>query len=752
MHISIQNAIVTVEWESAYQVKRKDKVDKHSTLLFFFQFKLSGAVKNCVFAASSENLKFSFEKLQCQLWSSPIQFTHFATPSQTSANPSDSQLGRVNGLSQHQMRQDQQQQPVQKQHSQQHATAALQLSSFSTTSLAAALPSQDAPSSGPVVNSVGDKKAKIAAILNAKGGKKQSDLVPPSALADIAAFPSKQPAIPSGALQQHPDSVAESSLLAEMRFSIDQLTAQLQQQSIQLAHSHAAASAAESITAAAQTERRESLSKLASVVSDLEKCKVELEMKKAQGSAQQQKLAAAASFAEKQNQALKRSEATVAELETELKEVAAANALLKRDLELAHGDNAAITLELDAAKATISHLTKTKTDACVGYDAIPPEDDGVGYFSLKDNISESRLLVDMAEKGVIVMRHRNQLLLDRFYESEAVRFHRILTSAKKRHVTFKSQLDVGEFCINDAPDSVSLARKTVSDSKLDATDKLLQKRRKKCEGQIKWQHAEAQALCFASHSMCLSPEPATSIVPPILGCKGKVISSSDLQKWFAVALSCTKFDLHAPIRSPQLAPLRDRSHSSSMDHAPDGLNSIDAALGGLSQISLCQLFFAFRGCSTLRSIDFSFNSFSELCAVALGSLLATACIADLRLSFCDITSSYIPRMQFGVPWLTELDVSNNDIRDEGLLSLTFCLQTETCSLRKLNCANNSLSGVSCKTLSSALDLNSSLQSLILDDNVSSLRTWPCYSVDFSSPFRFWRKAYLICSVLLGQLW
>jgi flagellar basal body rod protein FlgC len=533
-----------------------------------------------------------------------------------------------------------------------------------------------------------------------------------------------------------------------MRVSIDQLTARLQQQSIQLAQSSAAATAAESATAAAHAERRESLSKLAAVAADLEKCKAELDSKKSQATAQQQKLAAAQSSADKQSQALRRSEAAVAELETRVKEAAAATALLQRDLVSADANNAALSLELHAAKATISQLTKSKADACVGYDAVPPEDDGAGYVSLKDMIAESQLLVCMADKGAAVMRHRSQLLLDRFYEGEALRLHRILTSAKKRHVTFKSQLDVGEFCINDAPDSVALARKTVSDSQLDAADKLLQKRRKKCEGQIKWQHAEAQAMCLASHSMCLSPQPDASVVPAILACKGKVISSSDLQQWISAASSCTKFDLHAPIKSPQLAPLRDRSHSLSADHAAAaaGLQSIDAALGGLSPASLCHLFFALRGCSTLRSLNFSFNGFSEMAAAALGSLLATACVAELRLSSCDIASSYTARMHLGAPWLTDLDLSNNDIRDEGFVALALSLQAEACSLRKLNCANNSLGPASCKTLSAALELNSSLHALVLDDNVSLRARAAVVDLlprSFPSPFRFWKRVYLM---------
>jgi hypothetical protein len=70
--------------------------------------------------------------------------------------------------------------------------------------------------------------------------------------------------------------------------------------------------------------------------------------------------------------------------------------------------------------------------------------------------------------------------------------------------------------------------------------------------------------------------------------------------------------------------------------------------------------------------------------------------------------------------LTELDVSNNDIRDDGFVSLTVCLQLESCSLKKLNCANNSLSGLSCKILCAVLEMNCSLQSVNLDDNVGCL--------------------------------
>jgi Leucine-rich repeat (LRR) protein len=77
-------------------------------------------------------------------------------------------------------------------------------------------------------------------------------------------------------------------------------------------------------------------------------------------------------------------------------------------------------------------------------------------------------------------------------------------------------------------------------------------------------------------------------------------------------------------------------------------------------------------------------------------------------------------MQLAVPWLTELDVSNNDIRDDGFVSLTVCLQLESCSLKKLNCANNSLTGLSCKMLCAVLELNCSLLYLNLDDNVSCL--------------------------------
>lgn len=715
-----------MEWSAHRGQQRKEKVEKESALLFFFRFKLPGAVKNCVFAASSESLKISFEKLERQRWPSPIDTTLRTVadaPAQASAGPSEdvSQLHRFGPLSQLEAR------PFQRKHLQnQHAAQQTLIpplhSSLSTLSLSQAASSKDAPPTGSVGNSLDDKNARIAAILHAKGGRKQPDTLSLSERADAATFLSKQHLLSAVALQQHPAAEAESSVLDKTQSALSEASARLQRQTDQIAHLNAVALAATANSAAAQAESREFRSKLASAVADLEKCKMELKVAKAQTNAQQQKLDFNSSLAEKQALALGRSEATVSELEMQLKEAASTNSFSQSELDTIRARNDALTLELHAAQSCILTYSKPKVDACVGIDVIPPEEDGVS-FALTDCIEESQLLLSMAEQNLIAMRHRNQLLLDRFYEHEAMRLYRTLKSSNKRGVTFNHKLEIGEFHVNDAPDSVSISRKSVNDPMLDIADKS-QKRRNKCEGLTKRMHAQSQALCYSSHALCISSatcissQPVACVLAPVsISCRGKVISSSDLQEWFLAASSCTKFQLHHPVRSPPLAPLRHRSQSVLKDHAREGLQSIYAASGGLSHASLCQLFFAFRGCSTLKSVDFSFNHFTEPVAAALGSLLATACIAHLRLSSCNIFSSFISRMQLAAPWLIELDLSNNDIRDDGFVFLTSCLQTTTCSLRKLNCANNSLSSLSCKTLCAAIDLNSSLQYLILDDNV-----------------------------------
>jgi hypothetical protein len=680
VHISVQKAVVTVEWSSYRAQRRRDKDGNQLSQLFFFQFKLSGAVKNCVFSATSEMLNVSFEKLERQLWSSPIETALIESTTHKSTGKLDDFQSESPSLLQ--MRQ-QEHHTLPRQHTQQHSIDSPHSSTLSSLSLNQGNSSVKIHVSKVPACSTDEKHARIAAILYAKKDSKQMDR-----FSSATSLTATLPNVPVR------DSV-EPSLLAEMRSSLQELNARLQQQTAHIADLRAAASAASSLTEAARAQSRDSLSKLASTVSDLEKCRVELDLERAQTSVLHQRLAMADSFAEEQTRARTLSEAKVLALETRLKEVAAAMSCLQRDLD----------------------TKKSKVDACVGYDAIPPEDDSLSGFSLTDCIEDSQLLLSMAEQGFVLMRHRNQILLDRFYENEALRLHRILTHVKKRRVTFKSQLDVGEFLVNDSPDSVSFARKSVHDAKFDVANKL-QKRRKKCEGQTKWLHAEAQSMCLSSHSICASTPPAICMIPAVLSCKGRVIGTFDLQSWFSVASSCTKFDLHAPIISLQSASVRDHSHPLLMKHSPDGLCSLDAVSGGLSHAALIQLCFAFRGCSTLRSLDFSFNIFSELVAASLGSLLGTACIAHLRLSSCDITSSHISRMRLAVPWLSELDVSNNDIRDDGILTLSLYLQTQTCSLKKLNCANNSLSSLSCKTLCAALELNSSLQSLILDDNVS----------------------------------
>jgi hypothetical protein len=675
VHISVQKAVVTVEWSSYRAQGRRHKDGNQLSQLFLFQFKLSGAVKNCVFSATSELLNVSFEKLERQLWSCPIETALIESTNQKSTgNPVSPSLLQMHQQEHH---------TLPRQHTQQHSTDSPHSSTLSSLSPNQGNSSDKKHLSKVHASSTDEKHARIAAILYAKGDSKHMDR------SSSAASPA------ATLLNVSVRDSAEPSILAEMRSSLQELNARLQQQAAHIADLHAAASAASSLTEAARAQSRDSLSKLASTVLDLEKCRVDLDMERAQTSVLHQRLAMADSFAEEQTQARTLSEANVFALETRLKEVAAAMSLLQRDLD----------------------TKKSKVDACVGYDAIPPEGDSLSGFSLTDCIEDSQLLLGMAEQGFILMRHRNQILLDRFYENEALRLHRILTHMKKRRVTFKSQLDVGEFLVNDSPDSVSFARKSVHDSKVDVANKL-QKRRKKCEGQIKWLHAEAQSMCLSSHLLCASTPPAICMIPAVLSCKGRVIGTFDLQRWFSVASSCTKFDMRAPIKSLQSASVRDHSHPLSMNHTPEGLYSLDAASGGLSYAVLDQLCFAFRGCSTLRSVDFSFNVFSELVAASLGSLLGTACIAHLRLSSCDITSSHISRMRLAVPWLSELDVSNNDIRDDGIVTLSVFLQTQTCSLKKLNCANNSLSSLSCKSLCAALELNSSLQSLILDDNVS----------------------------------
>jgi hypothetical protein len=691
----VQKAVVSVEWSADRGQQRKEKVQTQRAQLFFFRFKLPGAVKNCVFAVSSESLKISFEKLERQRWPSPID-TALADGISAAKPPHvDSQVDQFGALSQLEARQFQQR-PLQTQH-------ATQQPSILPQSLSEAASLQGVNLSGSVSESLGDKNARIAAILNAKGGQKQLGMVSSSELAATATKPSPVTS------QQHLAAVAESSVLAETQLSVGELCIRLQRQAAQMAHLDAVASAA-------QAESRESLSKLAVAVSELARCKTELKAARAQASAQQRKMDLASAVADKNAHALRCSEATVLELEIQLKNAASIASSLQTELDAMRAQNAALTLDFSAAQASALRHSKPKADASVGYDAIPPED-VVSNFSLIDCIGESQMLLSMAEANVAAMRHRKQLLLDRFYHHEALRQYRILNSSSQRRVTFKSQLDIGEFCVNDAPDSVSSSRKSVYDSKFDTADKL-QKRRRKCEGQAKWMHAEAQALCYSSHAMCTSSQLAACNHMPNLSCKGKVISSSDLQIWLSVASSCSKYDLHDSVTFPPSAPLSYHSHVVPLDHACEGLKSVDAALGGLSQVSLCQLFFSLRGCKTLATIDISYNNFTELVSAALGSLLATACIARLRLSSCDITSKCISRMIFAVPWLTEIDFSNNDIRDDGFVSLTMCIQVGTCMLKKLNCANNALSSLSCKTICAALEVNSSLQSLILDDNVS----------------------------------
>jgi hypothetical protein len=754
VHISVQKAVVSVEWSAHRGQQRKEKVEKESALLFFFRFKLPGAVKNCVFASSSESLKISFEKLERQRWPSPIDTTLRTAadaPAQASAGPSEdvSQLHRFGPLSQLEARPFQRKQ-LQNPHAAQQTSIPPLPSSLSTLSLSQAASSQGAPPSASVGNSLDDKNARIAAILHAKGGRKQPDTLSLSERADAATFLSKQHLLSAVALQQYPAAEAETSVLDKTQSALSEASARLQLQTDQIAHLNAVALAATANSAAAQAESREFRSKLASVVADLEKCKMELKVAKAQTNAQQQKLDFNSSHAEKQALALERFEATVSELEMQLKEAASTNSLLESELNTIRARNDALTLELHAAQSSILTHSKTKVDACVGVDAIPIEEDGVSS-ALTDCIEESQLLLSMAEENFIAMRHRNQLLLDRFYEHEALRLHRILKSSSKKGVTFNHKLEIGEFHVNDAPDSVYFSRKSVNDPMLDIADKS-QKRRKKCEGLTKRMHAQSQALCYSSHAMCIpsamyiSSQPVACVLPPVsMSCRGKVISSLDLQQWFLAASTCTKFQLH-PVRSPPLAPLRHRSQSVLKDHAREGLQSIYAASGGLSHASLCQLFFAFRGCSTLKSIDFSFNHFTELVAAALGSLLATACITHLRLSSCDISSGFISRMQLALPWLIELDLSNNDLRDDGFFFLTSCLQTTTCCLKKLNCANNSLSSLSCKTLCAALDLNASLQFLILDDNVSLIASLTLNSSLICLVFRSWIKECLTFSI------
>ena len=721
MHISVQNAVVTIEWTAHRAQQRRGKVENQQ--FFFFHHELYGEVKNCVFAASSESLKISFEKFERRLWSIPNDTTLVDATARECNVAFCQPRGRPALANQRHAHQ--------KEDTELRSIDISESSCLPTLSLAQTDSSQqfandDTRTSGSNVPSVGDKNARIAAILYANRSHNSSSGFSP-ALAKAVTFPCKQPAFSTVALQQQPAAAAGSSLQVESQSSPKDSSYLSCQQAVQIAHSSAASSAAISFTPSAQTKSGQSRSKLASTALYLDNCEVKLETNRDEASAQQQLLESATPFAQKQTRMLSLSVAKVLELETQLKEAAAINASLQNEIEAVRSENAAISLHLSAAQATILQFSKPTADASVGFDAIPPEDTSSGVV-LTDCIAESQLLLEMAEQGFIKMRHRNQLLLDRFYKNEAQKLYKSLIFSKKRRVTFKSQLNIGEFCSNDPPESVSSARTSVCDSKFDATDKS-QKRRKKCEGQIKWQHAEAQAFCCFSHAMCISAQWAPCTVPNELSCKGKLMSSLDLQSWLSVAFSCSKFDLGVLTGFHDLAPSRDSCHSLSIDCAREGLCLIDAASGGLSHRSMCELFFALRGCSTLRSVDFSFNRFSEIVAAALGSLLATACISSLRLSSCDIVSAQISRMQFAVPWLTELDVSNNDIRDDGFLALTVCLQVESCSLKKLNCANNSLSGLSCKMLCSVLELNSSLQCLILDDNVCHL-----FCLDFFAYF------------------
>jgi hypothetical protein len=684
-----------MEW-SASRIRRRDQSKNHpADLLLFYQFKLPNAVKNCVFAASAENLKISFEKLHHQLWACPVEAI-LVNPTCQNFTKSPEADVRFDGLSPILCQEHQQWslQANQTAEYPQDKLKAVSIPNYSITESGATAKAgsitktgpQDSQVSGSEASRMTEKHARIVAILNAKGSQKQQEPYAHSASAKSSQLHAEQAAL---SIQQHSETTSEPSNIPDCLSSIHEISATSQQQFSSTLHSVASDSRM-TFKGSSPAELHVSHSKVADA-SDLESCRVELALSRSQIRIQQQQLTAFTLLAENHTQSLKRCETTVVALQLQLKEAAAANFSLQKEIDAVRAENANITHALSSAHATITHLSKSKVDACTGYDFISPQNDVSAYSPL--DCIESQLLVNMAEQGVITLRHRNQLMLDKFYESEALRLHKILAFSKKRHVTFKSLLDVGEFCINDSPESVSLARKSAPDSKIDVRDKLMQKRRKKCEGQTKWLHHEAQALCLSALSMCSSSQLDSCVVPPTLSCKGKVISSVDLQNWLSVANSCTKFDIHAPIKTCPSAPLRHRSPSFSEDQASQGLHSVDAALGGLSQSSLCQLCFALRGCSTLRLIDFSFNQFSELVAAALGSLLATACISHLQLSSCDITSSFISRMHLAAPWLTELDISNNDIRDDGLASLTVCLCLETCSLKKLNCANNSLSAV-----------------------------------------------------------
>ena len=695
-----------------------------------------------MFAASSENLKVSFEKLQSQLCC-PIESTLVDATGPACSTPQHVSLVDISQLS----KRAHQHQPRQKECTQQQPIDTSYLSTFSTLSLAEAASSQHP--SGSDIHRVDEKKARIAAIIYAKRASQPPDAVCSPAPAHDLTTLSKQPIVSIVTSQQLPVVVAGPSLPAVMQSSPRERGGRLPPRSAHIVLSNAPALDAISNTAAAQTKSAVSLLTLATAI-DMDKCEVESEMNMYQSSSQPQNLATAMIVDDKQTRWRQHSQSNVSELEKQLKEATVKNASLQKEMDTVLAEKAAIVLELRAAQATILQFSKPTANASVGYDAIPLDDDGEdSCFSLADCIAESQLLLNMAEEGLIEMRHRNQLLFDRFYEREARKLHRILMSLQKRRVTFKSQMNVGEFCIDDPPDLVSSAKKFVHESKFDVADKS-QKRRKKCEGQIKWLHAEAQALCRSSHAICTSAHGPPSIVPTELSSKGKLISSSNLHSWFLVASSCTKFELNAPSRFPQLV---SSQNSLTVDHAAVGLCSLDATSGGLSYSSMCQLCFALRGCSTLKSVDFSLNPVSEFVAAALGSLMATACIARLRLSSCDIASSHISRMQLAVPWLTELDVSNNDIRDDGFVSLIVCLQVESCSLKKLNCANNALSSLSCKMLCPVLDLNSSLRSLILDDNVSCLFCFHHLAdfFKFSCSIRFWRKVCSTFSIRLVML-
>ena len=122
-----------------------------------------------------------------------------------------------------------------------------------------------------------------------------------------------------------------------------------------------------------------------------------------------------------------------------------------------------------------------------------------------------------------------------------------------------------------------------------------------------------------------------------------------------------------------------------------------------------------QNASNLVTLDLDYNSIQSEEFNFLLVALYNSPIKVLRCSHCNIQSIHIDNVRYP-PKLEELDLSENEINEDGCRGLAKLLQMPACTLKELVLAENNVDDTGVEILVDALQNNTSLNYLNLSDN------------------------------------